>query len=252
MTSAAGLATPTLPLLGSAGSMAGSNLGGPNHGICSLSFKDRTFRFRTNPNEIWWSYELITKKRDTYGGQVIQVLGTRLGDLQVKVEIGTGGWPYLMQVILYLRDLMTDQRDGNTAIFEYTTRNWRLKVYSITIPFQDSNEEVAREIELNFKVQEDVNGLLSKNTLDAAMLRLQEGIYGPGWSPHNKYNDSFQTGPLDSDATQQFGPGGPTYTTPNILNNVDAQPQGDNPGGLNLLSVVPGLPSIPGIGGFGF
>lgn len=254
MTNPASLLNPTLPQMPSLGGgnwVSAGSLGGPNHGLCTLSFGNRVFRFRTNPNEIWWSYDLITKAEDTYGGQVIQLLGTRLGDLQVKVEIGNGGWPYLMQVVLYLRDLMSDQRNGNAALFEYTTRNWALKVYSMTIPFADTWDATTREIELNFKVQEDTTGLLSKVTLDAELLRLQDGIYDIGRSPHNKYNDANQQSLLDSSAVQDFGPGGPSYSVPNIVNTVDSSPQGDNPGGLNLFSAIPGLPSIPGLSSFG-
>lgn len=217
---------------------------GPASGQCTLSFQDRVFRFRTNPNEINWSYELISNVEQTYGGQVVQLLGTRIGDLSVKVEIGGGGWPYLMQVILYLRDLLSDQRGGNTATFHYTTRNWMLNVYAMTIPFQDAFDETVREIELNFKVQEDVTGLLQQVTLNAELMFLQDGVYGPGRTTHNQFNDA--SAGIGNQALDFMSPGGPTYTPANITNTVDSTPQGNNPAGLNpfagfLSSIIPGL-----------
>src|ERR1700742_4518004 len=97
-----------------------SSPGMANTGLCTLSLQGRVFRFRTNPNEIWWSYELIRNVEETYGGRVGELLGTKLGDLSVKVDCGNGGWNYLMEVVLFLRDLLTDQRNGNTAQFAYT------------------------------------------------------------------------------------------------------------------------------------
>src|SRR6185437_458039 len=112
-----------------------TNLSGPsgvNTGLCTLSFQDQVCRFRTNPNEVWWSYELLQNVEETYGGRVIQILGTRLGDLTVKVDCGLGGIDYLMEVVYYLRNLMSDQRNGNPATFAYTTRNWQLNVYAMS------------------------------------------------------------------------------------------------------------------------
>lgn len=220
--------------------------GSTNHGICSLTFQDRVFRFRTNPNEIWWTYELITNVEQTYGGRVVQILGTRLGDLSVKVECGKGGWPYLMSVVTYLRDVISDQRNGNTATFEYTTRNWKLGVYAMNVPFQDQVTAVNRELTLTFKIQEDVSGMITTATLNSELSKLQEGIYRQDQNVHNQYNDSNAGGtPLD-----QFNVGGPgNYNPIGQPNPVLTQPQGANPGGLNPIAGIPFLPSIPGLGG---
>lgn len=199
-----------------------------NRGVCSLTFKEREFQFRTNPNEIWWTYELVRNVEQTYGGRVVQLLGTRLGDLQVKVECGAGGWPYLMKVVLFLRDMLSDQRGGDTAVFEYTTRNWRMKVYGMTIPFQDEVEATTRELTLNFKIQEDVTGVLSQITLNAEILRLQDGVYGGTVDPHNRYDDPFSQ---DAAApTDAINPSGPSYNASNITNNVGSSILGSFPG----------------------
>jgi hypothetical protein len=238
MTAAAGaLLTQVTPL-------AGPN--GVNTGLCTLSFQDTVFRFRTNPNEIWWSYELLTNIDETFGGRVIQVLGTRLGDLTVTVECGGGGIDYLMQVVLYLRNLLSDQRNGNTATFGYTTRNWQLNVYALSIPFQDQFDATTREIPLNFKIQQDVNGILSQVTLDANLAMPNDGTLTPGQTPHNQYNDAAAAFGTDN-ATIPQAPGGPTYLSSGIVNNVDTNPAGTNPGGLNPLASIPFATAIPGV-----
>jgi hypothetical protein len=229
-----------------AGPLGPGSPGTANRGFCTLTFKGRVFRFRTNPNEIWWNYELITKVHQTYGGRVVQLLGTRLGDLSIKVEAGRGGWPYLIRMVTYLRELMSEQRGVQPpATFEYTTRNWRMNVYSLTIPFEDRVEATTREVQLNFKIQEDLTGVASQLALDAEIARLQEGVYGPGRQPHNKYNDPAQMGKSEGDP---LSPGGPAYAPSGITNTVDSNPQGDNPGGLNVAGALPFLPSIPGLG----
>ena len=150
--------------------------GGGTSGICTLTASGKTFQFRTNPNSVWWTYELITHVDETYGGRVIQILGTRLGDLSVKIECGSqynqlnnqqGGWPYLMSVVDYLASLMNTQRvpkPGAAApgVFEYTTRGWKLGVYALTVPFQDEVTATTREVELQFKIQEDISGFSAK------------------------------------------------------------------------------------------
>jgi hypothetical protein len=194
---------------------------------------------------------LLAKTMETYGGRVIQLLGTKLGDLKVMVDCGSARWPYLVQVVSFLRDLLSDQRNGNPATFEYTTRNWKLKVYSMSIPFEDQVDATVREIELNFKIQEDVSGALSKVTLDADLLRLSDGVYGPGQATHNRYNDIAQ---LNTPSTVAENPNIPSYVSTGIVNLVDTQPQGDNPLGANPLSALGGmvpLPSIPGVGNIG-
>lgn len=222
--------------------------GSTNRGICSLSYGNgKTFRFRTNPNEIWWDYELITHTEQTYGGRVVQLLGTRLGDLTVKVDCGGGRWEYLMQVVSYLRDLLISQRNGETALFEYTTRRWKLHVYGLTIPFQDEVTATTRELELRFKIQEDVTGVVSQLAMSAELLRLQQGtISGP---IHNEFNTPPGQGWYD------LAPPGPSYSPSGIVNTVDTSFLGNNILGVNPIGGIPFLPSIPGlsipfIGGF--
>jgi hypothetical protein len=185
-------------------------------------------RFRTNPNEVWWNYSLITAVENTYGGRVVQILGAKIDDLVVTVECGRGGWDYLNQVVGFMREMIAEQRKGVPGTFSYTTRDWRLKVFALSVPFQDSVTATTREIELRFKVQEDVSGVQTSISLSSELGRLKDGI---GFTK-NEYN----TGNGGTDQQQ----------TPNLLSPTSI------PG--NVLGMIPGigslagsLPSIPGV-----
>ena len=155
-------------------------------GIASLSHPGvGTLRFRANPKEFNWSYTLNKRVDQTYGGRVIQLLGTRIDDFSFKADAGLGRWGYVNQVAKFMRDVMITQRNGIPATFEYTTRGWKFNAFVVSVPFADAVEEVLREFEIGLKVQEDVSGLMSRNTLQAELRRLQDGI---GFS-RNKYND---------------------------------------------------------------
>jgi hypothetical protein len=154
-------------------------------GICSITHGNRTLRLRTNPNEFNWTYTLNKRIDATYGGRVIQLLGTKIDDFSIKADAGGGRWDYLNQVAKFMRDIMIDQRNGVPAVFQYTTRGWKLNVYVVSVPFADAVEEVLREFEIQFKVQEDVSGVMSKNSLSSELRRLQDGI---GFQ-RSKYND---------------------------------------------------------------
>jgi hypothetical protein len=165
---------------------SGTEFASPQRGIASLTFSGRTWRFRTNPNTITWSYSLVTNTDQTYGGRVIQILATKIDDLIVRVECGNGGWAYNEALVLFIRDLLVSQRNpmAPPATFEYTTRNWKFNVYGLSIPFQDQVTATVRELELHFKVQEDVSGVVSGAILDATLAQMQDGI---GFT-RNQYN----------------------------------------------------------------
>lgn len=167
-------------------------------GIASMHHPDvGTLRFRTNPNEFNWTYTLNKRVDETYGGRVVQLLGTKIDDFKFKADCGGGRWAYMNKVAKFMRDVMVAQRNGAPATFEYTTRGWKLNCYVVSVPFQDSIEEVKREFEVVCKVQEDVSDVLSKNTLSAEMRKLQDGIN----FRRGKYNDPrFSAGVTDSEA----------------------------------------------------
>ena len=163
-----------------------AQLGPDERGICTISHPEVTsFRFRANPKQFNWSYTLNKRIDQTYGGRVIQLLGTRIDDFSFTADCGTGRWAYMNRVATFMRDVMIAQRGGRPATFEYTTRGWRFNAYIVSVPFADAVEEVLREFEVTMKVQEDLSGLISRNTLTAELRRLQDGI---GFR-RSKYND---------------------------------------------------------------
>jgi hypothetical protein len=156
-------------------------------GTCTLNAPGvGVLTFRTNPNEITWDYNLITHVEETYGGRVIQILGTKIDNLTVKVDCGQGGWNYAMYVVNFMRDMMVQQRNGQPATFTYTTRSWNLNVFAANVPFHDSVQETVRELTLQFKIQEDISGMQTSAALDAALSALQDGI---GWAA-NSFNNA--------------------------------------------------------------
>lgn len=169
-------------------------------GIASLRWGATALRFRTNPNEFNWNYEISKRIDSTYGGRVVQLLGTKIGDFSIKADCGAGRWEYMNQVSNFVRDIMINQRNGTPATFEYTTRGWRLNVYVVSMPFADSVEEVAREFEIQMKVQEDVSGVMSRNSLSAELSRLKDGVA----FQRTKYNDPTQDQSV-SDQEQGLG-----------------------------------------------
>jgi hypothetical protein len=174
-------------------------------GIASLTHPEvGTLRFRSNPKEFNWSYTLNKRIDQTYGGRVIQLLGTRIEDFTFTADCGTGRWAYMNKVAKYMRDVMIAQRGGVPATFEYTTRGWKFNAYVVSVPFADAVEEVLREFEVSLKVQEDVSGLMSRNTLTAELRRLQDGIA----FRRSRYNDPLynnQAGQVSDSESFQAG-----------------------------------------------
>jgi len=193
----------------------------PSRGIASLNFGGKVLRFRTNPNEIWWSYGLNTSVEDTYGGRVVQILSTRIEDLVIKIDCGWGGWPELNRVVDFLRTMMIEQRKdgGKTAVFNYTTRRWRMKVYALSVPFQDAVNATTRELEIRFKVVEDLTGEMTSLAMQAELARLQDGMN----FRHNEYNTP------NFDGRFRIGEGpaiSPTDAAQNIISGLAAAANG--------------------------
>jgi hypothetical protein len=155
-------------------------------GIASLQHPDvGTLRFRSNPKQFNWSYTLNKRIDQTYGGRVVQLLGTRIDDFSFTADCGRGRWDEMNRVAHFMRNVMVKQRNGRPATFEYTTRGWKFNAFVVSVPFADAVEEVLREFEVSMKVQEDLSGLISSNTLAAELRRLQDGIA----FRRSRYND---------------------------------------------------------------
>lgn len=161
--------------------------------VATITHGDRVFRFRTDPNSIKWNFTINTKVEETYAGRVVQVLSVKIENLTVTADSGNGGWAYNYEVATFFRDLLVNQRGGAPAEFRYPTRNYQLKVYATAMPFKDSWDNVLRDFTMTFKVQEDMTGVMTSESLSKELKTIQEGI---GFTK-NPYN--YQAGPGDSD-----------------------------------------------------
>jgi len=205
-------------------------------GLATLTHGGNTYQFRTNPNSITWTFNLVKYVDETYGGRVVQLLAVNIDSLTVTAHAGRGGWDHLYQTVLFFRDMLVNQRDsGDPGVFEYVNRGWKFSVYALGIPLNDKVTEVAREFTMTFKVQEDVSGIASAQTLDAELFKLKEGI---GYE-HNAYNWVSPTQADNQNPTpkDQSAPPG-TATNPSPIPGVPGTPRGTStpnspiPGGL--------------------
>lgn len=159
-------------------------------GIARMSHPDvGSLRFRTAPTEFSWDYTLNKRIENTYGGRVVQLLGAKIDEFQFKADSGGGRWEYSNKVAKFMRDAMIAQRNGRPVTFEYTTRGWKMNLYVVNVPFQDAVEEVRREFTIQCKIQEDISGVMSKNTLSTELRRLQAGVN----FRRSKYNDPLSS-----------------------------------------------------------
>jgi len=240
-------AVPATPR--SAGASQANQLSPNSHrGLASLSYGGNTLVFRTNPNSVWWSYTLLTNVEQTYGGRVVQILGTRIDDLVIKVDCGRGRWPYYQQVVEFMKDFMIAQRNGKPGNFTYTTRNWQMNVFAQSVPFADGFTSTVREIALTFKVQEDVSGTMSTLSIANELATLARDV----GTAATTYRKSL---PGDGAAHQSPTWMSPTDVPANITNMVSSIPGLDNiiSGGAGVISPT-GLGSLlnsSGLGGLG-
>jgi hypothetical protein len=202
-----------------------------------------TLQFRTNPNAITWDYSLITHIEQTYGGRVVQILGVKMDNLVVNVDCGQGGWAYAMYVVQFMRDMMVQQRNGQSATFNYTTRGWQLKVFALNVPFHDAVEETIRELKLEFKIQEDISGVQTAASLSDALNALQDGI---GWAVSGFNNFAAGAGSYPNNAA---GGGAATAlqstSQPMLGTAASGPPNTGIPGIGNITNLLGGL--IPGL-----
>lgn len=241
------LAFPQLPMAAPQ-NFSSNEFSSSSRGIASLTFAGRTWRFRTNPNAVNFGYTLNTNIEQTFGGRVVQILSCKIDDLVVQVEAGNAGWAYAANLALFLRDFLDYQRAPQAApgVFEYTTRRWKFNVYALSIPFQDEVQATVRPLELHFKVQEDISGVVSGAILDATISMLQTSV---GWT-----RTVYNSGSVPSKNGQPFNSGSSPTGQPVNNNNVSgATTTGNNVTSGNgtgsaAPSVAPGGTSLSDLG----
>lgn len=87
--------------------------------------------FRIDPSSISLGYSIKTNVKNTVGGRVIQVLGTKIDNLTVKGSVGIGGYTEhrnLVKNMLYLAEKQLEDR-GTPMMFTYPPEDWQFRVY---------------------------------------------------------------------------------------------------------------------------
>lgn len=162
--------------------------------------------FRLDPSSISWDFSINTKETHTIGGKVVQVFGTRMGDITLEGDFGVGGWQEqerFLDRIKALGDKALDDwpnSEGEPIRFFWPVNRWDFKVwireftqvgsqYSVEM----ANEEHAPRWRLVLFPVDD-NASLRKVSEDAYIARLAAGI---GWK-RTQYNGP--TGPEEVQA----------------------------------------------------
>ena len=137
----------------------------------------KRFDFRVDPYSINWGYNLRTHNDDTYGGKVVQILGTELTTLSITTVAGAGGIDYVNSLMKFFRDMCLWQQDTqNLATFSYPFKNYFLNVWGLTISYSDQVGNVVYPVSMTFNIQDDINKELSKVAMTAELSRLVEGV----------------------------------------------------------------------------
>lgn len=170
--------------------------------------------FRIDPEQIEWSWKVITNVVETIGGRVIQVLGARLDDLVITGSLGQNhadpvngeSWQQAEAFITAITKIMEAQSADSTqqarmhppAVFNYPPKGWRFNVYVKDLADPDgANSVILKTGKINqrykltlFIVQEGSpalvqagtsNGVLNQQAAQAVsafMARISDGV---GW-----------------------------------------------------------------------
>ena len=137
------------------------------------------FHFRIDPNLITWQYRLNTHVDETYGGKVIQLLSISIVNLTIQADSGSGGRPYLHDVVIpFARDLLLWQKNNPDKVvsFVYPPRGFNFAVHMTQVNFSDSLDNVTFPYSFNFNVNEDVSGIATDKVMSVELAKLQEGI----------------------------------------------------------------------------
>lgn len=166
--------------------------------------------FLIDPRSAQWDFGMKLAEKKTVGGKVVQVYGTRLGDMVVSGNFGRGdraagdeaGWEYQERFLGQVKRWAHQSEQGGPPLhFMFPPRGWDFHVVlkgfrgrggsSIT----HSNTEFNPQWNLIFGIVSDNTGIVVRATMDIYIQRLMDGV---GWK-QSKYN-----GPKQSDVDDMF------------------------------------------------
>lgn len=119
-------------------------------------------------NEILWGYRLITSVKATYGGQVIQVLGTYIDALQVTGNSrSTAELERIRRWFVdYMRSAGTGRRNQGYVTLRYPERGWELAIMPTNFgPWQIATDMVANEWAMQAEVVQPESNSLTTHTM---------------------------------------------------------------------------------------
>lgn len=156
-------------------------------------------KFHIDPSSVQWDFAMKVVDTKTVGGKVVQVLGTRLGDMIVRGSHvphrrkgDTAAWEaehrFLEQVKEWSR-AAEGKRNPPPLRFTYPPKGWDFQVYVKSLsPVRESNTEFAPRYQLTLFVVEDRTRVVVRGIRDLYIQRLFNGV---GWK-QTKYNGPSQ------------------------------------------------------------
>lgn len=153
-----------------------------------------------NPNSVSWDFEMKVGVTNTIGGRVVQVFGSRLGDMSMSGSFDS--WERQEAFFHQVRTWVDQQNAnrGRTPLrFTYAPKNWDFNVLIRALSDTTGNQSVTYDNQIVapkfqlvlFVVQDNVGNVVSA-IKDAYIARLVDGVGFKTGSPYN--------GPADTPA----------------------------------------------------
>lgn len=149
-----------------------------------------------DPDSVAWTFRMKTAEMVTFGGKVIQVYGTDLGDMSVAGSFGKGGWEARDRFTARVQAwALSDANSLHPTPLRFTmpSKGWdfRVHVKAYTADggeFEHSNENFNPRWGLVLFIVEDSTRKVAKGVQDLYISRLMNGI---GWK-QTQYNGPDQ------------------------------------------------------------
>lgn len=175
----------------------------------------KTITLYLSPNNVTWRYQLRTNTIDTYGGQVIQILGVSIEDLTIRGYFGGEGmWGFddknvsryensdykdWQEVGPSLRNGMVQFSEwfksyfynitqaGNfqkdNMVFHYPHLNWHWRIRPLEFPrVRFANDELVPQWEIKCDFIEDIQNYFIQEVTESAKKALTRFRDNVGWS----------------------------------------------------------------------
>lgn len=235
-----------------------------NNNYCTFSYLDKrggskSISLIVPPHSISWSYSLRTSVEDTYGGQVIQILGVQIDNFKLSGYIPRGFWGLgnnyfneatdkeyytgeddafkngIVHLANFFRDFFAAKTQNSFTTenmkFEYPHYGWTGAKAIAIIPFEFprvrlANDEILPEWELECSVVEykssHFEGAVSKAAKDNLKDRFNNLGEGVGFAKFIEWSDPSATSSIE--VTEQAKKLGASYA--NFVKNFNPQESG--------------------------